>query len=222
MKKIIFLLTLTLTLFLTCVGASASDVLLKHTSTSYEVTVVQTLLRNQGYFEGNETGYYGFKTSQAVRDFQKDYGLRVDGIFGPATRSALYNVASKHYLRTYDDNDIYWLSRLIEAEAKGESYTGKVAVGNCVLNRVISKEYPNNVVKVIFDKNYGVQYQPTINGAIYNTPSKDSMNAAIAALEGAKPIGKCMFFYNPTQSSSNWIKNNRPYFTTIGNHDFHI
>ena len=78
------------------------------------------------------------------------------------------------YLRTYDDSDIYWLSRLIEAEAQGESYTGKVAVGNCVLNRVITDSYPNNVVKVIFDTNYGVQYQPTKNGTIYNTPSQVS------------------------------------------------
>lgn len=222
MKKIFFLLTFTLTLFLTCVGASASDVLLKHTSDSYEVTVVQTLLKNQGYFDNEITGYYGYQTKSAVKDFQKAFSLKQDGIFGPQTRTALYNAASKHYLRTYDDNDIYWLSRLIEAEAKGESYTGKVAVGNCVLNRVISNQYPNNVVKVIFDRNYGVQYQPTANGKIYNTPSSDSKNAAIAALEGAKPIGKCMFFYNPSTSSSNWIKNNRKYYTTIGNHDFHI
>ncbi len=222
MKKIFFLLTLALTFILTSAGASASDVLLKHTTKSYEVNVVQSLLKNQGYYDDSITGYYGAKTMSAVKEFQKDYGLKVDGIFGPDTRSALYEAASNHYLRTYDDNDIYWLSRLIEAEATGESYTGKVAVGNSVLNRVISSSYPNNVVKVIFDKNYGVQYQPTVNGAIYNTPSQDSINAAIAALEGAKPVGKCMFFYNPAQSTSSWIKNNRQYYTTIGNHDFHI
>ncbi len=225
MKKIIFLLTFALRLAFSPLaqinGAANSDTL-KQGVSSYEVTTVQTILKNQGYFNGDITGYYGTETKNAVKKFQKAMGLSQDGIFGTDTRNALYGAASNHYLRTYDDNDIYWLSRLIEAEAQGESYTGKVAVGNCVLNRVITDSYPNNVVKVIFDTNYGVQYQPTKNGAIYNTPSSDSVNAAVAALEGARPVGKCLFFYNPRTSTGNWIKNNRAYYTSIGNHDFHI
>lgn len=225
MKKTIFLLTLVLTLSLAVFTQSAfasAPSALKQGASSYEVTTLQTILKNQGYFNSEITGYYGTETKNAVIKFQKANGLTADGIFGTNTRNALYSAASQHYLRTYDDNDIYWLSRLIEAEAQGESYTGKVAVGNCVLNRVITDSYPNNVVKVIFDTNYGVQYQPTKNGAIYNTPSQSSVNAAIAALEGARPVGKCLFFYNPRTGTSSWIKNNRQYYTSIGNHDFHI
>lgn len=225
MKKIIFLLTLVLTLSLAPFSQSAhanAPASLKQGTSSYEVTTLQTILKNQGYFNSEITGYYGTETKKAVTKFQTAHNLYADGIFGTNTRNALYKTASRHYARTYDDNDIYWLSRLIEAEAQGESYTGKVAVGNCVLNRVITDSYPNNVVKVIFDTNYGVQYQPTKNGAIYNTPSQSSINAAIAALEGARPVGKCLFFYNPRTSASSWIKNNRAYYTSIGNHDFHI
>lgn len=222
MKKIIFLLTFVFALTFSQKGMAVSANNLKEGTRSYEVTTVQTILKNQGYFNSDITGYYGAETKDAVIKFQKAVNLAQDGIFGPQTRKALYNAASKHYARTYDDNDIYWLSRLIEAESGSESYTGKVAVGNCVLNRVITDSYPNNVVKVIFDTKYGVQYQPTKNGAIYNTPSQSSVNAAIAALEGARPVGKCMFFYNPRTSTNSWIRNNRQYYVSIGNHDFHI
>ena len=46
---------------------------------------------------------------------------------------------------SYSENDLYWLSRIIEAEASGESFNGKIAVGNCVLNRVKSSEFPNTI-----------------------------------------------------------------------------
>jgi N-acetylmuramoyl-L-alanine amidase len=122
----------------------------------------------------------------------------------------------------YSENDLYWLSRIIHAEASGEPFDGKVAVGNVVLNRVRSKNYPNTVYGVIFDKKHGVQYQPTINGAIYNSPSSESMKAAKAAVNGNNNVGKSMFFFNPKKSTSNWISKNRTYYTTIGNHKFYL
>ncbi len=221
MKKFLLSATLTLTLLLTGIGASASGVL-KVGTRDGEVSTVQRLLADQGYFHQQPTGYYGSVTKDAVAAFQKNNNLRVDGIVGSETRSALYRNASKAANRTYNDDDVYWLSRLVEAEAKGESYKGKLGVSSSVLNRVLSSAFPNNVVKVIFDTQYGVQYQPTVNGAIYNTPSADSVSAAIAALEGAKAAGNSMYFYNPKTSTNNWISKNRPYYTTIGNHDFHL
>jgi N-acetylmuramoyl-L-alanine amidase len=90
------------------------------------------------------------------------------------------------------------------------------------LNRVNHKEYPNTIYGVIFDKKFGVQYSPTADGRIYNTPNKDSVNAAKSALEGYNNIGNSMYFYNPKKSSGTWIKNNRIFYTTIGNHNFHL
>jgi len=124
--------------------------------------------------------------------------------------------------KSYSKDDIYWMSRIIESESGGEPFGGKVAVGNVVLNRVESPEFPNTIYGVIFDKKYGVQFEPTINGTIYNSPSYQSVSAAKRALNGENNIGNCLYFLNPQIASSFWIVNNRQYFTTISNHDFYL
>ena len=179
-----------------------------------EVPKIQQTLSGKGYFNHEVTGYYGNITKNAVMRFQSDCGISADGIVGPITREKLYS--------EYNDGDIYWLARIIHAEARGESYEGKVAVANCILNRVKSRDYPNTVYGVIFDTKYGVQYQPTKNGTIYNTPNGDSVEAAKAAVNGYNNIGASMFFYNPKKSTNNWIAKNRTYYATIGNHNFHL
>ena len=123
---------------------------------------------------------------------------------------------------SYTDEDIFWLGRIIESESSGEPMEGKTAVGNVILNRVKSSDFPNTIYGVIFDRNYGVQFQPVINGTIYNTPSYDSITAAKYALKGSKPVGECLYFLNPRTAQSHWIINNRKYHTTIKNHDFYL
>lgn len=122
----------------------------------------------------------------------------------------------------YSDEDLYWLSRLVEAEAGGEPYEGKIAVADTVINRKNSGLYPNTIKGVIFDTNNGVQYSPVGNGAIYNTPSQNSINAAIQALEGNDVVGNCMYFVNPAIATSTWIEDNRTYYEAIGNHQFYV
>ena len=124
--------------------------------------------------------------------------------------------------RSYTDDDVFWLGRIIEAESSGEPLRGKIAVGNVVLNRVKSKEFPNTIYGVIFDRNYGVQFQPILNGAIYNNPSYESMMASKFALKGERPVGDCLYFLNPATASNFWIADNRQYHTTILNHDFYL
>ncbi len=123
---------------------------------------------------------------------------------------------------TITNDDVYWLSRIIEAEAAGEPYKGKVAVGEVILNRVRSQEFPNTIWGVIFDKNFGVQFEPVANGTIYNTPSADSIKAAKEALNGSSYVGNCLYFLNPKIASSTWISKNRQYYTTISNHEFYV
>lgn len=123
---------------------------------------------------------------------------------------------------TITNDDVYWLSRIIEAEAAGEPYKGKVAVGEVILNRVRSQEFPNTIWGVIFDKNFGVQFEPVANGTIYNTPSADSIKAAKEALNGSSYVGDCLYFLNPKIASSTWISKNRQYYTTISNHEFYV
>jgi len=122
----------------------------------------------------------------------------------------------------YTDDDVLWLGRIIEAESAGEPINGKTAVGNVVLNRVKSNDFPNTIYGVIFDRKHGIQFQPIINGSIYNTPGHDSISAAKYALKGSRPVGNCLYFLNPKTAQSHWIINNRTYHTTIKNHDFYL
>ena len=122
--------------------------------------------------------------------------------------------------QVYRDDEVFWLARIITAEARGESMQGKIAVGNVVLNRVRSTDYPNTIYSVIFDKKYGVQFSPVANGTIYNTPTEDAIIAAKMCLEGYSLSKDVLFFVNPKLAPNSWIANNRTYAFTIGNHAF--
>lgn len=121
----------------------------------------------------------------------------------------------------YNPDELYWLSRIIEAEAGGEILEGKIAVGNVVLNRVKDKRYPNTIYGVIFDFKHGIQFTPAYTGTIYNKPSQESIIAAKIALEGYEIVPGVMFFFNPRIATSNWISKNRPFAARIGLHDFY-
>lgn len=121
----------------------------------------------------------------------------------------------------YNQTDLYWLSRIISAEAKGEPLSGQIAVGNVVLNRVKSTSFPNTVKDVIFDNKYGTQFSPTANGTIYNTPTSSAVMAAKICLEGYSLSDKALYFFNPSIATSSWISRTRPYIMTIGNHKFY-
>ncbi len=122
----------------------------------------------------------------------------------------------------YTRDDLDWLAKIVHAEAQGESLEGKVAVANVILNRIESKEFPNSVYEVVFDRKYGVQFTPVVNGAIYNNPAQESYKAAKQALYGKDAAGKSLYFCNPRTSSSSWIIRNRPFYKSIGNHDFFL
>ncbi|PAB60869.1 stalk domain-containing protein [Anaeromicrobium sediminis] len=124
--------------------------------------------------------------------------------------------------KSYTEEDLYWLSRIVEAEAKGEPFDGKLAVANCIINRRKHPEFPNKIKDVIFDKKWGYQYTPVVNGTIYNNPSADSIKAATMALEGNNNIGDCLYFLNPKKITNFWIVNNRKYYKTIQEHDFYL
>ena len=122
---------------------------------------------------------------------------------------------------SYTEDQLYWLSRIISAEAEGESYKGKLAVGTVVLNRVKSSEIPNTVYGVIFDRKNGVQFTPVANGTIYKTPDSESVAAARACLEGGTLNSDILFFMNASIAESFWISSQRRYVMTVGNHDFY-
>ena len=123
--------------------------------------------------------------------------------------------------RFYREDEVYWLSKIISAESSGESLLGQIAVGDVILNRVKSNQFPNTIYGVIFDRKWGVQFSPTADGRIYNTPTYTATLAAKICLEGVSLSDNAIYFLNPRAASSNWIVNNRHYLYSIGNHDFY-
>lgn len=123
---------------------------------------------------------------------------------------------------TSRSDELFWLARIVQAEAEGESYIGKVAIANVILNRVNSANFPNSIYGVIFDTQYGyTQFSPVLDGRIYNNPSAESYQAAQAALNGQRPVGSALYFLNPRKSENFWIPQNRQYMMTLEQHDFY-
>ena len=121
----------------------------------------------------------------------------------------------------YNEQDVFWLSRIIYAESGNQSLAGQIGVGNVVLNRVESELFPDSVYEVIFDRTYGVQFSPVENGTIYSTPDEEAVIAAKLALEGADTAGNSLYFVNPYIGAGYWFAANLTYVTTIGDHDFY-
>ncbi len=157
-----------------------------------------------------------------ARSLAKVYGYDVE--WEGETRSVYYSGERRVIAdgeSYYNRNDLYWLSRIIQAESGGEPLDGKIAVGNVILNRTRRSDYPDTIYGVIFDKKHGTQFSPTASGTIYNTPSADSIRAAKICLEGFSFDEEMIFFLNPKIATNFWIVQTRKYVMTIGNHDFY-
>ncbi|WP_325199665.1 cell wall hydrolase [Oscillibacter sp.] len=122
----------------------------------------------------------------------------------------------------HDAMDYYWLSRIIHAESGGEALEGQIAVGNVVLNRVASGDFPDSVPEVIFDDEHGVQFEPVSNGTVLNEPTELSREAARRALSGENTVGDALYFFAPALSQGSWIDSSRTYRQTIGCHRFYL
>lgn len=120
----------------------------------------------------------------------------------------------------YDEESLYWLSRVITAEAGYEPFLGQIAVGNVVLNRVsdTSGNFPNTVKDVVFQSG---QFSVVPAGTIYNDPFDDAVVAAKLCMEGYNVVGNSLFFLNPSISSNYWFRTTRTYVTTIQGHEFY-
>lgn len=198
---------------------------LRQGSKGGEVKEVQRRLKQWGYYDGPVDGIYGTKTVEAVKKFQRKNGLTADGIAGKSTYAALGMndsvkalEGSKDYSSSYTNSDLYLLAKCIYAEARGESYTGQVAVGAVILNRVASSAFPNSVAGVIYQQH---AFTAVSDGQINLEPDKTAMNAASDALNGWDPTYGCLYYYNPAVATSSWIFG-RKTVTTIGKHVFAI
>ena len=204
-------------------GQDIEAAVLKQGSRGEDVKTVQQKLKRWGYYSGSVDGIYGPATKKAVEYFQRKNGLTADGIVGRKTFEALGMMeqagqGGQSGQNGYTNSDTYLLARCIYAEARGESYTGQVAVGAVVLNRVKSAEFPNTIAGVIYQRH---AFTAVSDGQINLTPDQTAINAAKDAMNGWDPTYGCLYYYNPVTATSAWIFS-RETVVTIGKHVFAI
>ncbi len=169
------------------------EALSKYGSRGSEVTQIQTKLKRWGYYKGNIDGIYGSQTLEAVKYFQRKNGLTVDGIAGPATLRAMGIMTSNSSsTSTSNSTNLNLLAKLIYGEARGEPYTGQVAVGAVVLNRVKSSSFPNTISGVIYQNG---AFDVVKDGQINLIPNATAKKAAQDALNGWDPSYRCYILF---------------------------
>lgn len=220
-KKLILALTVifALNIFVITLSQRTEAASYKKGSTGEVVKQIQTKLKSWGYYDGAIDGIFGSGTEKAVKAFQRKNGLEVDGKVGKNTLAALgINAALPGTSGggSGSSGDVALLARLISAEARGEPYSGQVAVGAVVMNRVRHSSFPNSMS--------GVIYQPgafsCMTDGQWNQPVADSAyRAARDALAGSDPTGGAIYYFNPSTATNGWIWS-RPHIITIGKHRF--
>ena len=177
------------------------------------VRQIQEKLQNWGYYAGEIDGVYGSKTEEAVKKFQRNNGLTADGVAGSATLRALGISDSS---ATSQSVDIDLLARLISAEARGEPYSGQVAVGAVVLNRIEHPSFPGTLSGVIYQSG---AFSCLYDGQFDQPVADSAYRAARDALNGWDPSGGAIYYFNPSTATNGWIWS-RPHIVTIGKHRF--
>ncbi|MCT4593727.1 MAG: spore cortex-lytic enzyme [Anaeromicrobium sp.] len=197
------------------------------------VRSLQDKLKRWGYLEGNVDGVYGAQTYRAVVKFQKKHGLVADGVVGSKTAQKLgltlksSKTTPKGGAKTtssqknsksmgYRDNEVQLLAKAINGEARGEPYTGQVAVGAVILNRVKHASFPNTIAGVIYQPG---AFEAVANGQVNAKLVESSVKAARDALNGWDPTGGCRYYWNPATATSKWIWS-RKVEKKIGKHWF--
>lgn len=202
-------------------SAHVQEVLSKRGSYGSEVTAIQKKLKNWGYYTGSVDGIYGSRTETAVRYFQRKNGLVVDGIAGKNTLAAMGIQSSSSSPASssvggYSSSDLNLIARAVYGEARGEPYTGQVAVAAVILNRVRDSRFPKTVAGVVYQAG---AFDVVADGQINLTPNDTAYKAVRDAVNGWDPTYGCLYYYNPRTATNKWIRS-LPISTTIGSHVF--
>jgi N-acetylmuramoyl-L-alanine amidase len=186
--------------------------------TKENIRIVQQRLKELGYYKISVDGIWGPKTLAGVKNFQRAKGLVVDGIVGSRTEKALGVTlkSSGGSTSSTSNADLNLLARCVYGEARGEPYTGQVAVAAVVLNRVRSSKFPNSISGVIYQSG---AFTAVADGQINLSPNTTAYNAARDALNGWDPTNGCLYYYNPATATSKWIWSLKVELK-IGRHNF--
>ena len=218
--KPIIIISILFTIFIgynVFVRSQEIQALSKYGSRGSEVTQKQTKLKRWGYYNGNIGGIYGSQTLAAVKYFQRKNGLTVDGIAGPATLRAMgIFTSSSSSGSSSNSSNLNLLARVVYGEARGEPYSGQVAVAAVVLNRVKSSSFPNTISGVVYQAG---AFDAVRDGQINLSPNSTAIKAAQDALNGWDPSYGAIYYFNPSTATNKWIWS-RPMTVTIGRHRF--
>lgn len=216
-----------------------TDQVIQRGASGEDVIELQSRLKYIGYYNGKVDGVFGWGTYWAVRNFQEQFGLPVDGLVGEKTKQKLLkttkyekSTANKGNKNTkasntgsskgtnvpngYSQNDIQLMANAVYGESRGEPYVGQVAVAAVILNRVESPSFPNTVSGVIFQPG---AFTAVADGQIYLTPNETAKKAVLDAINGWDPTGNALYYFNPDTATSGWIWS-RPQIKKIGKHIF--
>ncbi len=163
-----------------------------------------------------EDGQIWLSLDTMAKIFGCDYTLDVESKSAYLTPTGNYLEDGATY---YNAQDLYWLSRIINAESRGEPFMGQIAVGTVVMNRVKSPIYPNTVYGVVFD---GAQFSPAVSGSVNNAPLEQCVTVAKIILEGYRLSDQILYFYAMPANSTyrNGFENTETEIV-IGNHYFY-
>lgn len=255
-----------------------------------DVIELQSRLQYLGFYNKKIDGVFGWSTYWALRNFQYEFGLPIDGLAGTETKAKLVKASkyNKQFVKDqinkgnkfthyggvepkkqsapqpkapakapakepakapakapaaktpspkpaapapkaaptkptaantpggFSSNDIQLMANAVYGEARGEPYTGQVAVAAVILNRVNSVSFPNTVSGVIFEPG---AFTAVADGQIWLTPNQTAKKAVLDAINGIDPTGEALYYFNPATATSKWIWS-RPQIKRIGKHIF--
>jgi N-acetylmuramoyl-L-alanine amidase len=210
-----------------------------------DVIELQSRLKYIGYYHGKIDGVFGWSTYWALRNFQYEFGLPIDGLAGATTKAKLVKATkyNEQFVKSqinngnspapniqkppkkaiasnipngFSTNDIQLMANAVYGESRGEPFTGQVAVAAVILNRINSSSFPNTVAGVIFQPG---AFTAVADGQIWLTPNETAKKAVIDAINGWDPTGEALYYFNPATATSPWIWG-RPQIKRIGKHIF--
>ena len=181
-------------------GVVQADSLRVREAASTDSAQVGTLTQNgEVSVFGEEADWYQIQYSGSSAYVHADYVTLSEELKGAVSmeeyQASQTVSAGSSSVISADSNDVAMLAALIECEAGGESYTGMVAVGAVVVNRVNSGSFPNSISGVIYQSG---QFTPVATGTFQSVLARgarsDCYAAAQAALAGESPVGGCLYF----------------------------
>ncbi|MCX7922778.1 MAG: spore cortex-lytic enzyme [Clostridia bacterium] len=229
MKKLKFIIPLVLVFSILAAVAAEHNYFITGLASSLkpgdrgeEVEELQLNLKNWGFYEGDVDGAYGWTTFRSIRKYQEECGLPVSGIADTNTLLTMGLTmvvgSGEAYAQARRTSNVQLLARAINGEARGEPYTGQVAVGAVILNRTRDSRFPKTIA--------GVIYQPRAFTAVADgqinvpiDPKSTVVKAARDALNGWDPTNGCVYYWNPATATSKWIWS-RKIVKKIGKHYF--